>query len=134
MYVVANYHHLQGFRFDQFDARLRLDTDAKGLLVPDPSPIPATSRTTGTHGLPTRSTRTVSEEPISERARNTDSEPSNCALPAAIRKDKWYPSAAVGFDLTRNFGIDAALFGTQTSSRHVPTWGWPFPFASTRGE
>jgi hypothetical protein len=115
-------------------ARLRLDTDANSLLVPDPSLIPATSPTTGTHGLPIRSTRTVSEEPISERARNTDSEPSNCTLPAAIRKDKWYPSAAVGFDLTRNFGIDAALFGTQTCSRHVPTWGWPFPFASTRGE
>jgi hypothetical protein len=29
-------------------------------------------------------------------------------------QDKWYPSAGVGFDLTRNFGIDAALFGTQT--------------------
>jgi hypothetical protein len=26
----------------------------------------------------------------------------------------WDPSAGVGFDLTRNFGIDAALFGTQT--------------------
>jgi len=40
MYVVANYHHLQGFRFDQFDARLQLDTDANGLLVPDPPERP----------------------------------------------------------------------------------------------
>ena len=26
----------------------------------------------------------------------------------------WYPSAGAGFNLTRNFGVDAALFGTKT--------------------
>jgi hypothetical protein len=40
MYVVANYHHLQGFRLDEFNAKLRLDTDANGLLVPDPPEAP----------------------------------------------------------------------------------------------
>jgi hypothetical protein len=40
MYVVANYHHLQGLRFDQIDARLRLDTDANGLLIPNPPERP----------------------------------------------------------------------------------------------
>jgi hypothetical protein len=34
MYVVANYHHLQGFRFDEFKAKLQLDTDSNGLLAP----------------------------------------------------------------------------------------------------
>ena len=40
MYVVANYHHLQGFRYDEIDARLQLDTDANGLIVPDPPERP----------------------------------------------------------------------------------------------
>jgi hypothetical protein len=26
----------------------------------------------------------------------------------------WYPSAGAGFNLTRTFGVDAALFGTRT--------------------
>ena len=36
MYVAANYHHLQGFRYGKADARLQLDTDTNGFLVPDP--------------------------------------------------------------------------------------------------
>jgi hypothetical protein len=40
MYVVANYHHLQGFRLDRLRANLRLDTDTNGLLVPDPPETP----------------------------------------------------------------------------------------------
>jgi hypothetical protein len=31
-----------------------------------------------------------------------------------ISQGNWYPSGGVGFNLTRNFGIDAALFGTKT--------------------
>ena len=42
MYVEANYHHLQGFRLDEFDAKLRLDTDRNGLLVPNPIETPFT--------------------------------------------------------------------------------------------
>ena len=42
MYVMANYHHLQGFRFDEFNAQLRLDTDSGGLLVPNPPEAPFT--------------------------------------------------------------------------------------------
>jgi hypothetical protein len=40
MYVLANYHHLQGVRYDRIDARLRLDTDVNGLIVPDPPETP----------------------------------------------------------------------------------------------
>jgi hypothetical protein len=40
MYVAANYHHLQGFRYDQIDATLRLDTDENGLLVANPPETP----------------------------------------------------------------------------------------------
>ena len=40
MYVAANYHHLQGFRYDKIDARLQLDTDTNGLIVPDPPERP----------------------------------------------------------------------------------------------
>jgi len=36
MYVMANYHHLQGFRFDDFRAQLQLDTDNDGLLIRNP--------------------------------------------------------------------------------------------------
>jgi hypothetical protein len=35
---------------------------------------------------------------------------------------RWFPSVGAGFNLTRNFGVDAALFGTQTfleRSRHL---------------
>ncbi len=42
MYVMANYHHLQGFRLDEFNAKLRLDTDPGGLLVPNPPETPFT--------------------------------------------------------------------------------------------
>jgi hypothetical protein len=31
-----------------------------------------------------------------------------------ISQGKWYPSGGAGFNLTRNFGVDAALFGTKT--------------------
>jgi hypothetical protein len=40
MYVMANYHHLQGFRYDEFNARLKLATDEAGLLVPHPPEAP----------------------------------------------------------------------------------------------
>jgi hypothetical protein len=42
MYVEASYHHLQGFRFDEFNAGLTLDTDSNGLLVPNPPETPFT--------------------------------------------------------------------------------------------
>jgi len=35
----------------------------------------------------------------------------------------WYPSAGAGFNLTRNFGIDAALFGTKTFLERSPLVG-----------
>ena len=31
-----------------------------------------------------------------------------------ISQGNWYPSAGAGFNLTRNFGVDAAVFGTKT--------------------
>ena len=31
-----------------------------------------------------------------------------------ISQGNWYPSGGAGFNLTRNFGVDAALFGTKT--------------------
>jgi hypothetical protein len=42
LYVVANYHHLQGLRLDEFNAKLRLDTDPAGLLLPSPPETPFT--------------------------------------------------------------------------------------------
>jgi hypothetical protein len=42
IYVMANYHHLQGLRFDEFNAKLQLDTDAAGLLLPHPPEVPFT--------------------------------------------------------------------------------------------
>ena len=34
-----------------------------------------------------------------------------------------YPSAGAGFNVTRNFGIDAALFGTKTFLEQSPHLG-----------
>ncbi len=31
-----------------------------------------------------------------------------------MSQGSWYPSGGAGFNLTRNFGIDAAVFGTKT--------------------
>ena len=41
---------------------------------------------------------------------------------ARVSDGSWYPSGGAGFNVTRNFGIDAALFGTKTfleRSQHV---------------
>lgn len=35
----------------------------------------------------------------------------------------WYPSAGAGFNLTRNFGVDAGLFGTRTFLEAHPQVG-----------
>jgi hypothetical protein len=35
MYVVANYHYLRGFRYDEVNAGLNLETDAAGMVSPD---------------------------------------------------------------------------------------------------
>jgi len=205
MYVVANYHHLQGFRFDQFDARLQLDTDANGLLVPDPPERPflltwhKSSKGIGLSmdfgvafvvnrwdfgagvsgvanrikwrditehqlslvslfngsefvhvKLPRRDLTTQIEMPVTytgdvsyhRDAWSAYTEYSNglggtnfrigveyrlgaVELRGAGRysQDSWYPSAGVGFDLTKNFGIDAALFGTQTFLEPSPHVG-----------
>ena len=44
LYVVANYHHLQGIHYDKLDANLRLDTDMNGFLIPDPPERPFSLR------------------------------------------------------------------------------------------
>ena len=54
MYVAANFHYLYGLRFDDFDARLQLDTDSNGLLTPNPPETPFTldwNTSTSGHGL-----------------------------------------------------------------------------------
>ena len=40
----------------------------------------------------------------------------------------WYPSAGAGFNLTRNFGVDAALFGTKTFLERSPHLGLAISF------
>jgi hypothetical protein len=196
MYVMANYHHLQGFRFDEFNAQLHLDTDANGLLVPDPPETPFTLEwQTSSKGiglaldfgmafvvnrwdfgagvsgvanrikwrdikrhelalvslfnstefvhtrLPRSDGTTQIELPVTYTGdlsyhRDTWSaytEYSNglggdnfragleyrlgaIELRGAGRysQGSWYPSAGVGINLTRNFGVDAAFYGTRT--------------------
>jgi hypothetical protein len=196
LYVQANYHHLQGFRFDEFDAQLKLDTDANGFLVPDPPETPFTlqwhtsskgvglaldfgvafvinrwdfgagvsgvanritwrditrhelalvSLFNGTEfvhvKLPPTDLTTRVELPVTytgdlsyhRDAWSAYTEYSNglggtnfrvgleyrlgvIELRGAGRhsQGKWYPSAGAGFNLTRSFGVDAAVFGTRT--------------------
>jgi len=40
MYVVANYHYLHGFRYDEVHADLSLQTDAAGMVPPDQPTVP----------------------------------------------------------------------------------------------
>ena len=42
MYVVANFHYLHGLRFDDFEANLQMETDAAGLVSPNPQAPPFT--------------------------------------------------------------------------------------------
>ena len=196
MYVQANYHHLQGFRFDEFNAKLRLDTDPGGLLVPNPPETPFTlewhtsskgiglaldfgvafvvnrwdfgagvsgvanrikwrditrhelalvSLFNGTEfvhaKLPRTNLTTQIELPVTytgdlsyhRDAWSAYTEYSNglggtnfragleyrlgaIELRGAGRysEGSWYPSAGAGFNLTRNFGVDAAFYGTHT--------------------
>ena len=205
MYVAANYHHLQGFRYDMLDARLQLDTDANGLLVPDPpeAPFQLTWHTSsqgiglstdfgvafavnrwdfgaGVSGVANRITWSditrhelalVSlvngsefvhvELPRTDLTARTElpvtytgdlsyhrdawsayTEYSNglgatnfrlgleyrlgvVELRGAGRysQDHWYPSVGAGFNLTRSFGVDAALYGTQTFLEPEPHVG-----------
>jgi hypothetical protein len=51
LYVGANYHYLRGFTYQRFQPDARLDTDADGILVFDPS-----------LGLPVTITRTTADE------------------------------------------------------------------------
>jgi hypothetical protein len=196
VYVLANYHHLQGLRFDEFNAKLQLDTDANGLLVPNPPETPFTLQwhTTnkgiglaldfgvafvinrwdfgaGVSGvanrikwrditqhelalvslfngtefvhvkLPRTNLTTQLEMPVTytgdlsyhRDAWSAFTEYSDglggtnfrvgleyrlgaIELRGAGRysQGSWYPSAGAGFNLTRSFGIDVALFGTRT--------------------
>ena len=196
MYVMANYHHLQGFRLDEFNAKLRLDTDSDGLLVPNPPETPFTlewhtsskgiglaldfgvafvinrwdfgagvsgvanrikwrditrhelalvSLFNGTEfvhtKLPRTNLTTQIELPVTytgdlsyhRDAWSAYTEYSSglggnnfragleyrlgaIELRGAGRysQGSWYPSAGAGFNLTRNFGVDAAFFGTRT--------------------
>ena len=51
IYVSANYHYLRGFRYDDFDLGVRLDTDATGLLTIRPTTTPiAIDRLSSTDG------------------------------------------------------------------------------------
>jgi hypothetical protein len=205
MYVMANYHHLQGFRFDEFDADLRLDTDPGGLLVPNPPETPFTlewdtsskgvglamdfgvafvvnrwdfgagvsgvanrikwrditrhelalvSLFNGSEFLHTKRPQpgltTHIELPVTytgdvayhRTAWSAYSEYSNGVGGSNFRigleyrlgavelrgagrysQGNWYPAAGAGFNLTRSFGVDAALYGTRTFLEREPHLG-----------
>ena len=197
MYVVANYHHLQGFRYDNFDARLQLDTDRNGLLVPNPPerPFSLNWQTSskgvglsldfgaafvinrwdfgvGVSGVANRiNWRDITRHELSllslvngnefvhVKVPPTENFTAHTELPVTYTGDvaynrddwsvyseyshglggtnfrtgleyrlgsvelrgagrysegSWYPSGGAGFNLTRNFGIDAGVYGTQT--------------------
>jgi hypothetical protein len=196
LYVMANYHHLQGFRLDEFNANLQLDTDPNGLVLPNPPETPfrlqwhtssngvglsldfgtsfvinrwdfglgvtgvanrikwrditrhelaLVSLFNGTEfvhtKLPRTNLTTQLELPVTytgdvsyhRDAWSAYTEYSNGLGGTNFRagmeyrfgaievrgagrysNGSWYPAAGAGFDLTRNFGVDAALYGTKT--------------------
>jgi hypothetical protein len=196
LYVMANYHHLQGFRYDEINARLQLDTDEAGLLVPNPPEAPFALQWhtsskgvglaldfgvsfvvnrwdfgAGVTGVANRITwRDITRhelglvsffngtEFVHTKLPRTDFT-TQLSLPVTYTGDlayhrdawsayteyssgiggtnfragleyrlgtielrgagrysngSWYPSAGVGVNLTRNFGVDAGFFGTRT--------------------
>ena len=205
MYVAANYHHLQGVRYDKIDARLQLDTDPGGLIVPNPPETPfllewnTSSRGVGLSmdfgvtfvvnrwdfgvgvtGVANRiNWRDITRHEVSLVSLFNGNEFVHVKLPRnnitartdlpvtytgdlAYHREKWslyteysngiggtnfrtgleyrlgaielrgagrysqgswYPSAGVGVNLTRSFGIDAGLYGTQTFLEPEPHVG-----------
>jgi hypothetical protein len=204
MYAAANFHYLQGLRFDEFAANLQFETDSFGLVSPAPQTPPfAIDWRTSSHGrgmaldagvafvvnrwdfgvgvggvgnritwtqierhhvslsnlfggtefvhlrLPATGEKRRYELPVTytgDLAYHRDkwsvlSESSHGYMGNQFRAGleyrlgtvelrgagryydgRWFPSAGAGFNLTRNFGVDAALFGTQTfleRSAHV---------------
>ena len=195
LYIVANYHYLHGFRLDEFNATLRLDTDNLGLLLPSPPSAPfaldwqtsskgrgmaldfgvafAVNRWdfgVGVGGVANRiEWREITRHHLTLLSLFGGSEFVHVKLPGNPRTRRfelpvtytgdlayhrerwsvlteashgyqdnqfragleyrlgrvelrgagrysngWYPSAGAGFNLTRNFGVDVAVFGTQT--------------------
>ncbi len=196
MYVVANYHHLQGLRFDEFNATLRLDTDPGGLLVPNPPETPFTLEWqtsskgiglaldfgmafvvnrwdfgAGVSGVANRiKWRDITQHELALVSLFNGTEFLHAKLPGPNRttqielpvtytgdvsyhrdawsayteysnglggtnfragleyrfgaievrgagrysEGSWYPSVGAGFNLTRNFGVDTAFYGTKT--------------------
>ena len=205
MYVAANYHHLQGFRYDKIDAGLQLDTDANGLVVPDPPEAPfvldwhTSSKGiglsldfglsfvvnrwdfgAGVSGVANRiKWRDITQHELSLVSLFNSNEFVHVKLPRTnlttqvelpvtytgdlsyhrdmwsayteysnglggtnfragleyrlgavelrgagrYSQGNWYPSAGVGVNLTRGFGIDAGLYGTQTFLESEPHVG-----------
>ena len=205
MYVAANYHHLQGVRYDKIDAGLQLDTDPGGLIVPNPPETPfllewnTSSRGVGLSmdfgvtfvvnrwdfgvgvtGVANRiNWRDITRHEVSLVSLFNGNEFVHVKLPRnnitartdlpvtytgdlAYHREKWslyteysngiggtnfrtgleyrlgaielrgagrysqgswYPSAGVGVNLTRSFGIDAGLYGTQTFLEPEPHVG-----------
>jgi hypothetical protein len=205
LYVVANYHHLQGFRYDEFNAQLELETDQNGLFVPDPAERPfvldwSTSSKgiglsldfgvtlvvnrwdfgAGVSGVANRIRwRDIRQHELSVVSLFNRNEfvhvklprqnlTAETELPATYTADmsyhrdawsaytefsrglggtnfrtgleyrlgavelrgagrssqgSWYPSAGVGVNVTRNFGVDAGLYGTQTFLEPKPHVG-----------
>ena len=202
MYVAANYHYLQGLRLDDFSANLQFETDAIGLVLPNPTTPPfsldwhTSSKGRGMAvdagvefvvnrwdfgfgmgGIANRIDWTQIERhhvslprffggidfdhvklPVTDETRRLEL-PVTYTGDVAYHREKWsvlseyshgymanqfragleyrlgavelrgagryydgswYPSAGAGFNLTRNFGIDAALFGTKTFLERSP--------------
>ena len=196
MYVAANLHYLQGLRLDIIEANLQFETDAFGLVSPNPPAPPfMLDWYTSSHGrgmaidvgvafVVNRWDFGVGVGGIANRMTWTDITPHRLSLvslfggtdfvyitlpttkekrrfelPVTYTTDvayhrekwsvlsefshgfmdnqfragleyrlgtvelrgagrfydgRWFPSAGAGFNVTRNFGVDVALFGTQT--------------------
>jgi hypothetical protein len=210
MYVAANFHYLQGLRLDAFDANLQFETDAFGLVSPNPPTPPfALDWYTSSSGrgmaidagvafvvsrwdfgfgvggianritwtkitprhltlvslfggtefvyvkLPATDAKRRLEQPVTytgDVAYHRDtwsvlSEYSHGFMGNQFRAGgeyrlgtvelrgagryndgSWFPSAGAGFNLTRNFGLDVALFGTQTFLERSPHVGVAISF------
>ncbi len=196
MYVAADYHFLHGLRFDDFDAKLHLETNSAGLLSSTPQALPftlewQTSSTgrgmaldfgvtfvrnrwdfgAGVSGVANRiNWSKITQHNVALVSLLNGNEFVHVKLPligvsrrfalpvnytgdvayhrekwsvfteysrgfqgnnflsgleyrlgavelrgaGRISQGSWYPSGGAGFNLTRNFGIDAAVFGTKT--------------------
>jgi hypothetical protein len=96
------------------------------------SPIPPTRPITGTNGRPTRSTRAAWGGKNFRAGLEYRLGVVELRGAGRYSNGAWYPSVGAGYNITRTFGVDAAVYGTRTFLEPHPHVGLAISFRLDR--